>query len=613
MSVFDKDTVNRVIMQLDDRGFLFPQFELSKINEEPVLLGYGGFSAVYEMTNKERTDLKFALKVIGFGRHMISSVDFWDTGKIQRILCQESKYIVRVLHARELLVDADEHGKVTGVRDISGERPEEESEKGFHLQFELMEKLEKIIEKDRFKKVSLLKEKLNTEEEVLKFALEIGQALKMAHGCGVLHRDIKLENVFWDDREKLYKLGDFGIAKYAEDGNAETVVYTDGYGAPEIERRLCDRYNATADIYSFGITLYLLLNHLKFPGSEGYYPKVEVQYHPDYVFPAPENASEGMTKVIRKMCSFRAEDRYQCMADALSDLVTNAEPEDTDISEALADMATETYREENAVQEESGPDEHPKTRAERKEEQMIIDRLYREDSIKFGIVITLILALLFRAMQEEVSIVGNRLFLALPVAVLFEAIFQRMKEFRFLFGAVTIGLIGISAFQTGITMPHIMMATVVLIGCPVLTATGAIATGIWIGSLLTDKLSFLDFLRKYDLGWILLIILFIAVNRYFHMRIEWEKTTPVRAYLGTYVYDTGFLVMIIAGIVLLVLQHFQMVTIPELLQRMHLIRTGLISYIAACILLRWDGGAEESAEPETGVEELADAQQEMKK
>lgn len=609
MSVFDKDTVNRVIMQLDDCGCLFPQFELSKSNNEPVLLGYGGFSSVYEMSNRERTDLKFALKVIGFERHTISSASFWDTGKIQWILCQESKYIARVLDARELLVDVDEHGKVISVLDVSKETWEEESEKGFHLQFVLMEKLEKIIEKDRFKKVSLLQKKLNTEEEVLKFALEIGLALNMAHGYSVLHRDIKLENVFWDDYEKIYKLGDFGIAKYAEDGSAETVVYTDGYGAPEIERRLCDYYNATADIYSFGITLYLLLNNLRFPGSEGYYPKVEVQYNPDYVFPAPVNASEGMTKVIRKMCSYRAEDRYQCMADVLSDLVMNNELEDTDISEELIDMATETYREEKIIQEETRPEERPKTRAERKEEQKLIDQLYKESSIKFGIVITLILALLFRGMQEDVSIANNWFFLALPVAVLFEALFQRVKEFRLFFGALTVGLIGISAFQMGITMPHIVMAMVVLIGCPVLTASGAAAMGIWIGLLLSGKLPFLDFLWKYDLGWVLLIALFIAVNRYFHMRIEWEKTTYIRAYLGVYVYDKGFLVMIFAGIVLLILQHFEVITIPELVNRIHLIRTGIISFIAVCFLYWWDGYLdedEELVESEVGDEELED-------
>lgn len=609
MSVFEKDAVNRVIMQLDGCGCLFPQFELSKSNNEPVLLGYGGFSSVYEMSNKKRTDLKFALKVIGFGRHTISSVDFWDTGNIQWILCQESKYIARVLGVRELLVDVDESGKVIGVQDVPKERGEEEPEKGFHLQFVLMEKLEKIFEKDRFKKVFLLKEELNTEEEVLKFALEIGLALNMAHSYSVLHRDIKLENVFWDDHEKIYKLGDFGIAKYAEDGSAETVVYTDGYGAPEIERRLYDCYNATADIYSFGITLYLLLNNLKFPGSEGYYPKVEVQYNPDYIFPAPVNASEGMTKVIRKMCSYRAEDRYQCMADVLSALVMNNELKDMDISEELIDMATETYREENIMQEEIEPEERPKTRTERKKEQKLIGQLYIKDSIKFGIVITLILTLLFRGMQKDAAIADNWLFLALPAAVLFEAIFQVVKEFRLFFGALTVGLIGISAFQMGITMPHIIMVIIVLTGCPVLTASGAIATGIWSGLLLSGKLSFLDFLWKYDLGWILLIVLFITVNRYLYMRLKWEKTTYIRDYRVIYIYNMGFPFLILAGIVLFILQHFEVITIPELVNRLHFIRTGIISFIAVCILDWWDGYLgedEESVESEIGDEELED-------
>lgn len=607
MSVFDRDTVDRVMMQLDSSGFLFPQFELSKSNNEPVLLGYGGFSAVYEMSNKERKDLKFALKVIGFERHTIRSVDFWDTEKIQWVLGQESKYIVRVLNARELLVDVDEHGKVMDVRDVAKERWEEASEKGIYLQFELMEKLDRIIEKDRFKKVFLLKEELGTEEEVLKFSLEIGQALIRAHGCGVLHRDIKLENVFWDDCNKIYKLGDFGAAKQTEDGSAETVVYTDGYGAPEIERSLCDHYNAAADIYSFGITLYLLLNNLRFPGSEGYYPKVEVQYHPDYVFPAPANASEGMTKVIRKMCSFRPQDRYQCMADVLSDLVKNTEPEGMDTSEELIELATETYREENIVQEGDESEERPQTRAERIEEQKFIDRLYFKSSVRFGIAITLILVLLFRGMQGDIPIAGNWFLLALPAAVLFEAVFQRVKEFHLFFGALTAGLIGISAFQTGVTMPHIIMASAVLIGCPVLTASGAIATGIWMGLSQSGKLPFLDFLWKYDLGWILLVALFIAVSKYFDMRIMWKKTTDTRAYLWVFLYDKVFLVMILAGVVLLILQHFGVITIPELVHRMHFIRTGIITFTALCMISRWDdylyGKGEDESEDVSGLDE----------
>ena len=98
---FDKEYVESVLCALDDHAHLFPQFELTKLNSGLKLLGTGGFASVYEMHNKERSELAFALKVVGFQRHIISSAEFWNTGRIQWILCQESKYIMRVLDAKE--------------------------------------------------------------------------------------------------------------------------------------------------------------------------------------------------------------------------------------------------------------------------------------------------------------------------------------------------------------------------------------------------------------------------------------------------------------------------------------------------------------------------------
>lgn len=181
-----------------------------------------------------------------------------------------------------------------------------------------MEKLEHIVVKNPYKKIKLI-EQLCNEKEVLKFAVQIGQAIQTAHENKVLHRDIKLENIFLDKETDSYKLGDFGIAKFVENGNAQTIVYTEGYGAPEIKKRLKDSYDATVDIYSFGISLYLLLNKLRFPGSEGYYVN-RIQYDPAFIFPAPENASELMTRMIRKMCSYYKEDRYQTMAEVLQEV-----------------------------------------------------------------------------------------------------------------------------------------------------------------------------------------------------------------------------------------------------------------------------------------------------
>ena len=604
---FNKEYVESVLCALDDYSCLFPQFALKKVNSELKLLGTGGFSSVYEMYNKERPELSFALKVIGFQCHTISSAEFWNTGRIQWILCQESRYIMRVLDARELVLVFDDNDAISEVKDATKE-VWEETEKTLHLQFVLMEKLDELIEKDRFAKVKLLREELGTSSEVIKFAFEIGQALATAHTNKCLHRDIKIENIFWDANEQIYKLGDFGIAKWAEDGNAETIVYTDGYGAPEIERRLYDSYNATADIYSLGITLYLLLNDLKFPGSDGYYSKVEVQYNPEFVFPAPIHASEGMTRIIRKMCSFYSEDRYQTMNEILADLamILDLEDiEDTDELFELADVATETFREEKTETEEDVPKEREKTRAERKEEQKNVDILYREDSTKYFLVITIILILLFKGLQPDSSMITNWMFFVIPAAVLMEALLQRIKEFHLVLGAVIVVLSVISIYSIGLTVPHIVLILCVLIGCPVLTLASCVSTGLWMLLEYTGKLVFLNYICKLDMGWILLIILLLVVNRYFRMRIEWEKTTYIRAYLGVYIYDKMFLVMTIVGIILFILQKCNVIAVPDVVGRMHFIRTGIISFVTMCFFAWWDGVFDDDSVIEEG-EELAD-------
>lgn len=611
MPEFDIRTVEMILTMLDESSCLFPQFRLKKENNELQLLGMGGFSSVYEMCNKERTDRRFALKVIGLQRHTVSSAEFWSTGRIQWILCQESKFIMRILDARELFVSLDDAGNIITVKDASKESWEEE-ENGFHLQFVLMEKLDELIKKDRFQKVNLTRKELSNEAEVLKLALEIGQALSLAHNNNCLHRDIKIENLFWDGKEQIYKLGDFGIAKYAEDGNAETIVYTDGYGAPEIERRLYDSYNATADIYSFGITLYLLLNELRFPGSDGYYPKVEVQYNPDFVFPAPVHASEAMTRLIRKMCCYRPEDRYQSMTEVLMELVTVSETEGVESGDELfdlVDMATETFREEkSALEGVEESKERPKTRAERKEEQRIYNILYREDSAKYLLALTLLFTLLFEGMQPDANMITNWMFWVLPIAVLFEALLQNVKEFHVFFGAIVVVFTGFSIYSLGLTFPHIVLSLCVLIGCPLISMAGALSTGVWMALELTSRLSFLDFLWKHDLGWILLIASMLVVNRYFRMRIFWEKTTPVRAFLGVYIYDKIFLVMVVVGIVLLILQRCNVLVIPEIVNRMHLIRTGIVSFIGVVIFTWWDGYLDDvtSEGDRIGVETIDD-------
>lgn len=597
--------LENVLKELDEHLYLFPQFELKKWNNELKLLGTGGFSYVYEMYNKERPNMQFALKVMGLQQHTISSADFWNAVHIQWILCHDSAYITRILDAKELLICLDDDGRIIDVKDVTKEVWEE---KGtcLHMQFVLMEKLDELIEKDRFGRVKYLKEKLRTEREVLKFALEIGQALAVSHDNKYLHRDIKIENIFWDALEKIYKLGDFGMSKCTKDGNAETIIYTDGYGAPEIERKLYRGYNITADIYSFGITLYLLLNDLRFPGSDGYYVKPEVQYNPEFIFPAPVHASEEMTRVIRKMCSFSSEERYQSMNEVLTELTGVLEMTRTEKSGELielADIVTETFKadkDNNNGKQKSGKQE--KTRAERKEEQKIIDMLYREDSVKYFAVITVLLTLLYKGLQPEYVVDSNWMLYILSGAVLLEAVLQRLKEFYLSFGIIILFCIGASIYSTGVTTLHIIWILCVIINCPVLTLAGAVSAGLWIVLELTGSWSFLNYISKWDLGWLFFTAVLFVIKKYFNMRIEWGKTTYIRASVQNYIYDKMGPVMFFLGGVLFILQKYVGVTVPYIVRHLHLIKTGIVLFIGI-ILFR---GTNLEKEEETGELENRD-------
>ena len=86
------------------------------------------------------------------------------------------------------------------------------------------------------------------------------------------------------------------------------------------------------------------------------------------------------------------------------------------------------------------------------------------------------------------------------------------------------------------------------------------------------------------------------------MRIEWDKTTYIRAFLSAYIYDKMLLVMALAGTVLFILQKCNVVVVPDSLGRLHLGRTGIISFIVYCLFVWWDGIPDEEPILEEGEE-----------
>ena len=98
----------------------------------------------------------------------------------------------------------------------------------------------------------------------LRLAAQIAEGLTAAHRAGVIHRDVKPENIMVVGEEEEIKLMDFGISRLRDTGEASrltrsgTIMGTPAYMAPEqIEG---GEVSEQTDIYAFGIVLYEMLS-----------------------------------------------------------------------------------------------------------------------------------------------------------------------------------------------------------------------------------------------------------------------------------------------------------------------------------------------------------------
>ena len=94
---------------------------------------------------------------------------------------------------------------------------------------------------------------------------DVGRALLAIHGSGIVHGDVKTENIliFWSEEKgrMVGKIGDFGssVLDFREDEHSGLLAHTIPWNAPEYDEDIPREHLKFTDVYSFGMLIFRVM------------------------------------------------------------------------------------------------------------------------------------------------------------------------------------------------------------------------------------------------------------------------------------------------------------------------------------------------------------------
>ena len=252
------------------------------------IIGVGGMAVVYKARDNQENRI-VAIKILK--EEFISNEEFLRRFK------NESKAIAMLSHPN-----------IVNVYDVSF---------GDLIQYIVMEYIEGITLKEYIEREGSLRWK-----DAVHFTLQILKGLQHAHDKGIVHRDVKPQNIMVLP-DGTIKVTDFGIARFARSDQrtiTDKAIGSVHYISPEQARG--EKTDEKADIYSVGVMLYEMLTGKMPFQAESAVSVAIMQLQRDPQLPTEINGSipQGLEQITMHAMQKTPERRYQSAAEMLCDL-----------------------------------------------------------------------------------------------------------------------------------------------------------------------------------------------------------------------------------------------------------------------------------------------------
>ena len=252
------------------------------------LIGIGGMANVYRCTDT-LDDREVAIKIL--------KDEFLNNEEFIRRFKNESKAIAMLSHPN-----------IVKVYDVSF---------GDMIQYIVMEYIDGITLKEYIDRQGVIEWK-----DTLHLTTQVLRALQHAHESGIVHRDIKPQNIMLL-QDGTIKVTDFGIARFSDKATrtmTDQAIGSVHYIAPEQARG--DVTDGKTDIYSVGVMLYeMLTGKLPFEGDSAVtVALMQLQSTPKRPREVNPSIPAGLEQITMRAMEKQPENRYTSAAEMLSDI-----------------------------------------------------------------------------------------------------------------------------------------------------------------------------------------------------------------------------------------------------------------------------------------------------